>query len=73
LNDPAKIRDLAAMNWLQRNFPAYRDVISAELNKLMGEVRDNVPRIIEAVMGPQNLNSGVAQPPVQQPPVAPVA
>lgn len=85
LNDPARIRDFAAMNWLQRNFPAYRDVVAAELNKLMTEVRNNVPQIIEAVMGPQNLNQGqpVTQPqqPVQdpnqnigmQPPVAPAA
>lgn len=77
LNDPAKVRDLAAMNWLQRNFPAYRDVVAAELNKLMGEVRDNVPRIIEAVMGPQNLNAGAAPvqtPPQQaQPPTTPLA
>lgn len=71
LSDPAKVRDLAAMNWLQRNFPAYRDVVAAELNKLMTEVRENVPRIIEAVMGPQNLQVGQtpAQPQVQaQPP-----
>jgi len=83
LNDPARIRDFAAMNWLQRNFPAYRDVVSAELNKLMAEVRNNVPRIIEAVMGPQNLNQGqpAPQPNLQdpnqnigtQPPVAPAA
>lgn len=53
LNEPARVRDWAAMNWLQRNFPRYRDVVSAELNKLMGEVRNNVPQIIEAVMGPQ--------------------
>lgn len=83
LNDPARIRDFAAMNWLQRNFPAYRDVVAAELNKLMTEVRNNVPQIIEAVMGPQNLNQGQPAPqqPLQdpnqnigsQPPVAPAA
>ena len=77
LNDPARIRDFAAMNWLQRNFPAYRNVVSAERNKLMTEVRNNVPQIIEAVMGPQNLQNLATQPPVdqgyQQPPVAPVA
>jgi hypothetical protein len=84
LNDPARIRDFAAMNWLQRNFPAYRNVVSAELNKLMTEVRNNVPQIIEAVMGPQNLNQSqqpAPQPQVQapvdqtyqQPPVAPAA
>jgi hypothetical protein len=71
LTDPARIRDFAAMNWLQRNFPAYRSVVSAELNKLMAEVRNNVPQIIEAVMGPQNPVQ--SQPPVQQPPVAPAA
>lgn len=67
LNDPARIRDFAAMNWLQRNFPAYRDVVAAELNKLMTEVRNNVPQIIEAVMGPQNLNQGQPAPQPQQP------
>lgn len=80
LTDPARIRDFAAMNWLQRNFPAYRNVVSAELNKLMTEVRNNVPQIIEAVMGPQNLGQPAPQPQVQppqyppmdqQPPVAP--
>jgi hypothetical protein len=71
LNDPVKIRDFAAMNWLQRNFPAYRDVVAAELNKLMTEVRNNVGQIIEAVMGPQQ--GAQAQTPPQQPPVAPAA
>ncbi len=66
LNDPVKIRDFAAMNWLQRNFPAYRDVVAAELNKLMTEVRNNVVQIIEAVMGPQQ--GAPAQTPPQQPP-----
>lgn len=85
LNDPARIRDFAAMNWLQRNFPAYRDVVAAELNKLMTEVRNNVSQIIEAVMGPQNLNQPQPQQMPQQnlqdpnqnigmqPPVAPAA
>lgn len=85
LNDPARIRDFAAMNWLQRNFPAYRDVVAAELNKLMTEVRNNVPQIIEAVMGPQNLQQPQPQQMPQQnlqdpnqnvgmqPPVAPAA
>lgn len=83
LNDPARIRDFAAMNWLQRNFPAYRDVVAAELNKLMTEVKNNVPQIIEAVMGPQNLRQPQQMPqqnlqdPNQnigmQPPVAPAA
>lgn len=81
INDPARVRDFAAMNWLQRNFPAYRNVVSAELNKLMTEVKNNVPQIIEAVMGPQNLNQQAPQPQVQapadqgyqQPPVAPAA
>jgi Protein of unknown function (DUF5663) len=87
LTDPARIRDFAAMNWLQRNFPAYRNVVSAELNKLMTEVRNNVPQIIEAVMGPQPqmaqpqpmpqapVEQAVPQyPPMdQQPPVAPAA
>ncbi|HRV75935.1 MAG: hypothetical protein H6799_01500 [Candidatus Nomurabacteria bacterium] len=81
LTDPARVRDFAAMNWLQRNFPAYRNVVAAELNKLMTEVRNNVPRIIEAVMGPQN-NVGQSAPqpqmaapeqtkPMAQPPVQP--
>lgn len=70
LTDPARIRDFAAMNWLQRNFPAYRNVVSAELNKLMTEVRNNVPQIIEAVMGPQA--SAQPQPMVQQPQYPPM-
>lgn len=73
LTDPARVRDFAAMNWLQRNFPAYRNVVAAELNKLMTEVRNNVPRIIEAVMGPQNLQQPAAamQPQQMQPFPAP--
>ncbi len=67
LTDPARVRDFAAMNWLQRNFPAYRNVVSAELNKLMAEVRNNVPRIIEAVMGPQGLTQPAPQPQMQAP------
>jgi hypothetical protein len=45
------VRKLAAMNWLHRNFPTYRDVVTSELNKLMDEVRNNVPQIIAAVQG----------------------
>lgn len=77
LADPARVRDFAAMNWLQRNFPAYRNVVSVELNKLMSEVRNNVPQIIEAVMGPQALSQPgqplqqVASQPQPQIPVAP--
>lgn len=67
LTDPARIRDFAAMNWLQRNFPAYRNVVSAELNKLMTEVRNNVPQIKEAVMGPQAPQPVQQQPQYEQP------
>lgn len=70
INDMNAVTNFAAMNWLQRNFPAYRDVVAAEMNKLMTEVKSNVPKIIEAVMGPQNLQQP-QQPQMQVPPANP--
>lgn len=64
LQNPTQIQNFAAMNWLQKNFPGYKKVVSAEMTKLMTEVRNNVPQIIEAVMGPNqaSVQSGAVGP-----------
>ena len=68
LQNPTQIQNFAAMNWLQKNFPGYRSVVSAEMTKLMTEVRNNVPQIVEAVMGPQGTNTQNNVPNMQQNP-----
>ena len=40
--------DKGAYNWLQTNFPNYKDVVAAELDTLKNEVQSNAPMILAA-------------------------
>lgn len=44
-----------ALNWLESNFPYYKQVVAEELEKLKAEIKASAPQILAA--------SGQAQPP----------
>jgi hypothetical protein len=37
-----------ALNWLETNFPNYKDVVADELDKLKTEIKSQAPAILEA-------------------------
>jgi len=39
-----------ALQWLETNFPNYKDVVAAELQKLKGEIKSQAPAILEATL-----------------------
>ncbi len=47
-NENAVISEFAALTWLETNFPSYKDVVAAELEKLKGEVKTVAPQILQA-------------------------
>ena len=38
--------EAGALKWLEGNFPNYKDVVAAELEKLKGEIRQVAPQIV---------------------------
>ena len=38
-----------ALNWLETNFPNYKDVVADELNKLKKEIKESAPMILDEV------------------------
>ncbi len=61
--------EAGALKWLETNFPNYKDVVSAEFDRLRSEIRQVAPQILSA--GQQQQQSGpfqtVPTPPYQQP------
>lgn len=57
--------DAGALNWLETNFPDYKQVVANELNALKEELRKDADKILAAA----SQAAPVAQP--QQPPVQP--
>lgn len=55
-----------ALQWLETNFPNYKDVVAAEFERLKGEVRQSAPQILAAGQQAQ-----MQQPMPQQQPVQP--
>ncbi len=68
VNDMPALTQTAAQYWLQKNFPGYREVVFGEQQKLMDEVRNNVPQIIAAVNGSQQPQAAVPAQPGAYPP-----
>ena len=56
-----------ALQWLETNFPNYKDVVAAEFEKLKGEVLQSAPQILAAgQQAPaQQMQQSVPQQPVQ--------
>jgi hypothetical protein len=63
--------EAGALRWLEANFPNYKDVVSAEFERLKGEIRQVAPQILSA--GQQMFQQQQsAQPPAYQPPQPPM-
>lgn len=68
--------EAGALRWLETNFPHYKDVVSAEFEKLKGEIRQVAPQILSAgqqipqqqAQPYQPPMQGQQMPPYQQPP-----
>jgi hypothetical protein len=58
--------EAGALKWLETNFPHYKDVVAAELEKLKAEIKQQAPAIMEATM------ADTGQPP-QEPQTPPAA
>jgi hypothetical protein len=39
-----------ALNWLETNFPDYKEVVASELDKLKAEIKQQAPAIMQATM-----------------------
>jgi hypothetical protein len=57
------VPEFAALKWLEKNFPHYKQVVGDELEKLKGEIKAQAPAIMEATMA--ELGSQQQQPPQQ--------
>lgn len=65
------IPEFAALKWLEKNFPDYKQVVGQELNKLKSEIKAQAPHIIQATMAEvQAGQSSQASPPTQPGPPA---
>ncbi len=53
--------EAGALKWLEGNFPNYKDVVAAELEKLKGEIRQVAPQIV--AQSQQNAAAAVLQKP----------
>jgi len=58
--DAIKDKEQTALKWLETNFPSYKDVVSGELEKLKGEIKQSAPQIVT-----ESQNRGQQQPPTQ--------
>jgi hypothetical protein len=56
--------DKGAFNWLETNFPNYKDIVQQEFDKLKGEVSRSAPQILNA--SAQAISQGQPQPPQPQ-------
>ena len=61
--------EAGALRWLETNFPNYKDVVSAEFNKLKVEIQQVAPQILaSSQQAPaQPMRQQPAMPPQQQP------
>lgn len=60
--------EAGALRWLETNFPNYKDVVSAEFEKLKGEIGQVAPQILAASQ--QGAQSPMQQPAMPQNPQA---
>ena len=66
--------EAGALQWLEANFPNYKDVVAAEFEKLKGEIRQVAPQIIASQqqgVQPQMQAQAIQQPMMQQLPQQP--
>src|SRR5436189_6338849 len=60
--------EAGALKWLETNFPHYKDVVAAELDKLKSEIKTQAPAIMAATSA--QLQTEPPQPPSVQTPAA---
>ncbi|MDX1766253.1 MAG: DUF5663 domain-containing protein [Candidatus Saccharimonadales bacterium] len=65
--------EAGALNWLESNFPNYKDVVAQELEKLKVEIRANAQNIIQSLREPQTELPPPPNQPVPQQPAQPPA
>ncbi len=59
--------DKGAFQWLESNFPNYKQVVNEEFEKLKAEISSVAPQILESAQNnPQNAQPPQGQPAVQQ-------
>lgn len=63
--------EAGALRWLETNFPHYKDVVSAEFDKLKSEIRQVAPQILSAGSQQQQPMPQQMQPPAYQQPMQP--
>lgn len=50
--DMRKQKEQSALTWLETNFPNYKQVVAAELEKLKAEIKAAAPQILASVQPP---------------------
>lgn len=53
--------EAGALNWLETNFPNYKQVVAEELEKLKGEIKAVAPQIVAESMNNANASSAAPQ------------
>lgn len=56
------IPEFAALKWLEKNFPDYKQVVGQELEKLKIEIKAQAPHIIQATMAEVHSNAASPNP-----------
>jgi len=62
--------EAGALNWLETNFPNYKDVVAEEVEKLKGEIKTQAPTIVQATLADMGCQPGQAPPANPEPPQA---
>lgn len=47
-NETKNQKEKSALNWLETNFPNYKQIVADELDKLKDEIKHAAPQIVEA-------------------------
>ena len=63
--------EAGALQWLELNFPNYKDVVANEFEKLKVEIRQIAPQILSSTAGMGDASAAPAQPQYAQPPMPP--
>lgn len=62
------VPEFAALKWLEKNFPGYKQVVGQELEKLKGEIKTQAPSIVAATMAELGKVNPSSENPAQAPP-----
>jgi len=65
--DAVQQKEQQALQWLESNFPNYKQVVNDELEKLKAEIKQTAPQIVAASTAALSGVTDQAQPPYSQP------